>query len=50
MVKSELIQKLCDMHPNMLRKDIEKIVEIIFESVFGIFGKTKGISKKNSKP
>ena len=29
MVKSELIQKLCNIHPNILRKDIEKIVEII---------------------
>ena len=30
MVKSELIQKLCDAHPNILHKDIEKILEIIF--------------------
>ena len=30
MVRSELIQKLCDNHPNLLRKDIEKIIEIIF--------------------
>ena len=29
MVKSELVQKLCNIHPNILRKDIEKIVEII---------------------
>jgi len=29
MVKSELIKKLCDLHPNILHKDIEKIVEII---------------------
>ena len=29
MVKSELVQKLCNMHPNVLRKDIEKILEII---------------------
>ena len=29
MVKSELIQKLCNMHPNILRKDIEKILDII---------------------
>ena len=34
MVKSELVQKLCNMHPNLLRKDIEKIVEIIiFEMI-----------------
>ena len=31
MVKSELEQKLCHMHPNMLRKDIEKIVDPLFE-------------------
>ena len=30
MVKSELLQKLCNQHPSLLRKDIEKIVEIIF--------------------
>ena len=30
MVKSELIQKLCNANPNMLRKDIEKILDIIF--------------------
>jgi len=30
MVRSELLQKLCDHHPNLLRKDIEKILEIIF--------------------
>ena len=29
MVKSELMQKLCNMHPNILRKDIEKILDII---------------------
>ena len=30
MVKSELLQKLCNLHPNLLRKDIEKLLEIIF--------------------
>ena len=30
MVRSELLQKLCDHHPNLLRKDIETVVEIIF--------------------
>tara|TARA_B100001123_G_scaffold345283_1_gene392630 strand:+ start:1818 stop:2129 length:312 start_codon:yes stop_codon:yes gene_type:complete len=30
MVRSELLQKLCDLHPNLLRKDAEKILEIIF--------------------
>ena len=26
MVKSELLQKLCNRHPNLLRKDVEKIL------------------------
>ena len=30
MVRSELLKKLCNQHPNLLRKDIEKILEIIF--------------------
>ena len=30
MVRSELLQKLCNLHPNILRKDIKKILEIIF--------------------
>ena len=33
MVKSELLQKLCNLHPNILRKDIEQIAEIIFFEV-----------------
>ena len=33
MIKSELIQKLCDLHPGILRKDIEKIVEIIISEM-----------------
>ena len=30
MVRSHLLKKLCDLYPNILRKDIEKILEIIF--------------------
>ena len=33
MVKSELIQKLCNKYPTMLRKDVEKIVEIIISEM-----------------
>jgi len=33
MVRSELLQKMCNLHPNILRKDIEKILEIIFLEV-----------------
>ena len=30
MVRSELLQKLCNLHPNLLRRDIKRILEIIF--------------------
>ena len=30
MVRSELLQKFCNQHPQLLRKDVEKIFEIIF--------------------
>ena len=34
MVKSQLVQQLCNMYPNILRKDIEKILNIIiFEMI-----------------
>ena len=33
MVRSELLQKLCNMHPDILRKDMEKILEIIFSEI-----------------
>ena len=33
MVKSELVQKLCNIHPNILRRDIEKIVEIVISEM-----------------
>ena len=30
MVRSELLQKMCNLYPNIRRKDIKKILEIIF--------------------
>jgi len=30
MVRSDLVQKMCNLYPNIFRKDIEKIIEIIF--------------------
>ena len=30
MVRSELLQKMCNLHPNIIRRDMEKIFEIIF--------------------
>ena len=57
MVKSELVHKLCDMHTNILRKDMEKIVEIITSEIVDAlcrneaveirgFGRFKSIDKK----
>jgi len=33
MVKSELIQKLCDTYPNILRRDMQKIVSVIIDEM-----------------
>ena len=33
MVKSQLVQQLCNMHPNILRKDIVKILDIIISEI-----------------
>ena len=33
MVKSELLQKFCNQHPRLVRKDVEKVFEIIFSQV-----------------
>tara|TARA_B100001996_G_scaffold157742_1_gene120229 strand:+ start:273 stop:554 length:282 start_codon:yes stop_codon:yes gene_type:complete len=33
MVRSELVTKLANQYPNILRKDIEKIVNIIFAEI-----------------
>ena len=30
MVRSELLQKMCNLHPNIVRRDMKKILEIIF--------------------
>ena len=33
MVKSQLVQKLCNMHPKVIRKDLEQIVSIIIHEM-----------------
>ena len=33
MLKSQLLKKFCNMNPNLLRKDLEKIVEIIISEI-----------------
>ncbi len=35
MVKSELVQKFCNMYPNLLRKDVERILDIIISEIIG---------------
>ena len=65
MVKSELLQKFCNQYPQLLRKDVEKILEIIFSQIkealsrgdnveirgFGSFNlkKYKGYTGRNPK-
>ena len=33
MVKSELVQKFCNMYPNLLRKDASRILDIIISEI-----------------
>ena len=33
MVRSELLQRLCNYPPNLLRRDLEKILNIIFTEI-----------------
>ena len=43
MVKSELLQRLCNYHPNLLRKDVEKIIEIIFLQILEALSRGENI-------
>ena len=43
MVRSDLLQKMCDLYPNILRKDIEKIIEVIFSEVTKALSEGKNI-------
>ena len=43
MVKSELVQKLCNLNPNILRRDIEKIVEIIIFEMIGALCRNEAV-------
>jgi len=33
MVRSELLQKICNLYPGILRKDVKKILEIVFKEI-----------------
>ena len=43
MVKSELLQELCNQNPRLIRKDIEKILEIIFLEITEALHRGKNI-------
>ena len=43
MVRSKLLQRLCDLYPDILRKDMEKIIEIIFQKVSEALNEGKNI-------
>ena len=43
MVKSELVQKLCNMHPGILRRDMEKIVEIIITEIISALKRDEAV-------
>ena len=43
MVRSELLQKFCNEHPQLLRKDLEKILEIIFLQILEALSRGENI-------
>ena len=43
MVRSELLQKMRDLHPNILSKDMEKIFEIIFIEFTNAFCRNENV-------
>ena len=43
MVRSELLQKMCNHYPNVFRKDIEKIFEIIFSEIIEALNRGENI-------
>ena len=43
MVRSELLQKFCNQHPRLLRKDVEKIFEIIFFEILEALSKGNNV-------
>ncbi len=43
MVRSELLQKFCNEHPQLLRRDLEKILEIIFLQILEALSRGENI-------
>ena len=47
MVKSELVQKLADLYPTLLRKDIIKIVDIILLEIMEALCRDESVEIRN---
>ena len=43
MVRSQLLQKMCNLHPNIIRRDMQKILEIIFFEIMEALFEGKNI-------
>ena len=43
MVKSELLQELCNQNPQLIRKDIEKILKVIFSEIIDALSKGENV-------
>ena len=43
MVKSELLQELCNQNPQLIRKDIEKILKVIFSEITEALSKGENV-------
>ena len=43
MVRSQLVQKLCNMHPNILRKDLEKLIDIIIHEMIAALSRNEAV-------
>ena len=43
MVRSQLLQKICNLNPNLLRKDLEKIIDIIFYEIENALSNDKNV-------
>ena len=47
MVRSELLQQLCNYHPNLLRRDLEKILNIIFAEISEALQRNENVEIRN---
>ena len=47
MTKSQLIKKLCDIRPNILHKDMEKIMDIILLEIADALSRGESIQIRN---